>query len=68
MAVKPDQNVTFTFADGKTAKGKTLGVHISADAGLMKITDSGNWPFAEKGTSDHLRPGTWCVTNACHVW
>jgi len=58
---KPGQDVVFRFADGKTAKGKTLGMYVSADAGLMKITDPGKWPFAERGTSAGLKPGTWCL-------
>jgi serine protease Do len=58
---KPGQDVTFFFSDGKTAKGKTLGMYASADAGMMKITDPGKWPFVEKGQSAALKPGTWCV-------
>jgi serine protease Do len=59
---KPGQQVTFRFADGKTAKGTTLGTYPRADAGLMKITDKGEWPFVEKGKSGDLKLGTWCVT------
>ena len=59
---KPGQPVTFYFADGKTAKGTTLGLCPSVDAGMMKITDKGEWPFAEKGQSGALKVGAWCVT------
>ena len=58
---KPGKDVTFFFYDGKTAKGKTLGMYASADAGMMKIVDPGKWPFVEKGQSAALKPGTWCV-------
>ena len=58
---KPGQKVLFRFFDGKTAKGITLGTYKEADAGLMKITDKGDWPFAEKGRSADIKPGTWCV-------
>ncbi len=58
---KPGQDVTFFFHDGKTAKGKTLGMFVGADAGMMKITDPGKYPFVELGTSAELKPGTWCV-------
>ena len=61
VAGKPGQQVRFTFADGKTAKGTTLGIHRRADAGLMRITDEGQWPFVEMGQSGGLRPGCWCV-------
>lgn len=58
---KPGQPVTFFFADGKSAKGITLGMSASADAGLMKITDAGKWPFAVMGDCASLKPGTWCL-------
>jgi len=58
---KPGQNVTFVLADGKTVKGKTLGLFKNADAGLMKIEDKGEWPYVEKGHSTDLKPGQWCV-------
>ena len=58
---KPGQDVTFFFHDGKTAKGKTLGMFVTADAGMMKITDAGKYPFVELGSSADLKSGTWCV-------
>ena len=58
---RPGQQVTFYFADGKSAKGITLGMSASADAGLMKITDPGKWPVAAMGDSDSLKPGAWCL-------
>jgi serine protease Do len=58
---RPGQQVTFYFADGKSAKGITLGMSASADAGLMKITDPGKWPVAAMGDSDSLKPGMWCL-------
>ena len=58
---RPGQPVVFTFADGKTAKGTTLGVFAAADAGLMKITDPGKRPFVVLGHSDSIKSGMWCV-------
>lgn len=58
---KPGQPVIFTFADGKKAKGATLGLYHCVDAGMMKITDKGDWPFVEKGQSASLKLGSWCV-------
>ena len=58
---KPGQAVTFILSNGKTAKGKTLGMYASTDAGLMKITDAGKWPFASLGDSTSVKPGSWCV-------
>ncbi len=58
---KPGQEVTFFLADGKTAKGITLGSYETADVGLMKITDKGEWPFVEMGKSADLKQGAWAV-------
>ncbi len=58
---KPGQDVTFTLHDGKTVKGKTLGMYSTADAGMMQITEPGKWPFVAPGRSAELQPGSWCV-------
>ena len=41
----------------RSAKGITLGMSAAADAGLMKITDPGKWPFAAMGDCDALEAG-----------
>jgi len=58
---KPNQPVTFFLADGRTVRGKTLGMYVSADAGLMKITEKGPWPHVEMGYSSEVKPGMWCL-------
>jgi len=54
-------NVSFVLADGREVKGKTLGLYRTLDAGLMKITEPGEYPFAEMGSSLNLREGQWCL-------
>lgn len=61
VAVEPNRPVTFIFPDGRKAKGKTLGINIGIDAGLMKITDKGKWPSVELGDMAGIKPGTWVV-------
>ncbi len=58
---KPGRSVVFTFHDGKTARGTTLGVFKSVDAGLAKITTKGKWPMLEKADSSRVRVGDWCL-------
>ncbi len=58
---KPDQDVVFIFHDGKKAHGKTLGMNVKIDSGLMKITTEGEWPFLEMGNSADLKNGQWVV-------
>jgi len=52
---------TFTLADGREVKGKPLGLFRTLDAGLMKITDAGDYPFAELGNSGGLKVNQWCI-------
>ncbi|HEY3862047.1 MAG TPA: S1C family serine protease [Verrucomicrobiae bacterium] len=55
------RRVKFTFPNGKTARGKTLGVDEDADTGLMRITDPGAWPHAPVGDMKRARLGDWTL-------
>jgi serine protease Do len=61
VAGQPNRDCIFTLADGKEVKGKTLGMFRTQDAGVMKITDPGPYPFAELGDSSKVREGNWCI-------
>lgn len=61
VAVEPGRPVTFIFPDGKKVRGKSLGINVGIDAGLMKITDKGKWPHAELGDMAEVKPGSWVV-------
>jgi serine protease Do len=61
VAREPGLDVTLVLADGRRAKGKTLGINRNVDAGMIRITTPGEWPFAEVGRSRDLRPGHWCI-------
>ncbi len=58
---RPNRNVRFEFPDGKTARGKTLGLDDDADTGLMKITDPGPWPHVPIGDLNRARLGDWVL-------
>jgi serine protease Do len=58
---EPGRDVRFTFPDGRTARGETLGADHGMDAGLMRITDAGPWPHVELGESDGARIGDWVL-------
>jgi serine protease Do len=55
------EELTIVFPDGKKANGKALGANKGTDAGLAKITDEGDWPAVEIGSSDKMRLGDWCI-------
>ena len=61
VAGKPGQKVTFFLHDGRSIQGETLGIFKSVDAGLMKITNEGKWPFAARGPHDTPPAGDWCI-------
>lgn len=61
---RPGRNATIRFPDGRTARGKTLGLHTEADGALIKITDEGPWPSVPIVTLDdypYPKPGDWCI-------
>jgi serine protease Do len=62
VAAEPDQDVRLILADGRRVRGKTLGMNLGIDSGLIKITQEApkdGWPFAEMGKSGELKPGQW---------
>lgn len=65
VASKPNIDVRVVLADGKTVRGKTLGVNHAIDSGLIKISDpppgGGKWPFVEMGISGALHKAQWCI-------
>lgn len=59
---RPDRPVTFIFPNGRRVRGKTLGTDHDLDAGMMKITEGGPWPFLEPAPPDAVKPGDWALT------
>ncbi len=53
--------VTFIFADGRRARGVTLGNDKAGDAALMRITDRGAWPHVDVAKPEDIGLGEWCV-------
>src|SRR5690349_5842907 len=58
---RPNRDVEFTFTDGRTARGRTLGVDLDNDTGLMQITDPGPWPHAALGDLSQSQIGDWML-------
>lgn len=55
------EDLLIIFPDGRSVKGKALGANRGTDAGMAKITEDGEWPAVELGSSDKMRFGDWCV-------
>ena len=54
-------NLTIIFPDGRRVKGTSLGANRTTDAGMARITEPGDWPFVEMGSSDLLKLGEWVI-------
>ena len=65
VAGESGREANLVLHDGRSVKGKTLGIYRTLDAGLIQIMedppDGGAWPFAAMGSSDDVTPGQWCL-------
>ena len=63
VGVEARRPVRFTFPDGHSARGVTLGNDETGDAGLMQIQspERHNWPHVELAKPDDIRLGEWCM-------
>ncbi len=57
----PDRDCQIILPDGRKLKGKTLGANRGIDSGLIKILDSGDYPFCAMAKSADLKKGQWCL-------
>lgn len=57
----PGTNMTVSLHDGRSANAIVLGTNLISDVGVLKITDEGNWPYAELGRSVDLDDGDHCL-------
>ncbi len=57
---KPGTEVVIVMPDGRHLNAKSLGNIAFADAGLIKITDEGTYPYVEMGSPGETYPGDWC--------
>jgi serine protease Do len=57
----PGDMLTMSLSDGRHVKGQVLGFNPIADLTLIKIADSGPWPYAELGRSLTLESGEKCI-------
>jgi serine protease Do len=62
VSEKSGLDARFTLPDGRVLRGKTLGANHELDAGLMKITETGPWPFVDRGQAGDTLLGDWVLT------
>lgn len=61
VAGKPNEPATFVLSDGRVVRGITLGLDRATDAGMMRITEKGDWPVAPMADGVAPRLGDWCI-------
>ncbi|MDG2384926.1 MAG: trypsin-like peptidase domain-containing protein [Pirellulaceae bacterium] len=61
VAGTPRRAAMIFLSDGRIVRGITLGLNQELDAGMIKITESGQWPHADLGNSAAVKPGQWCL-------
>lgn len=61
VAGAPHRSALVFLSDGRMKRGITLGMNQELDAGLIKITEPGDWSHAELGDSSNIKPGQWCL-------
>lgn len=61
VAGRPNRDCLFTLHDGREVRGKTLGLFRTLDAGLMRITEPGEYTFAPLGKASEVHEGQWCL-------
>jgi len=57
---QPGRDVTIVMPDGSRLKGVSLGTAPMADAGMIKITEPGKYPFSPIADSRQSDKGDWC--------
>lgn len=59
--VQGAESMLVVFPDGKQVQGKVLGANYSKDIAMVKIQDTGKWPFVTLGESKSLDAGDWVI-------
>lgn len=57
---KTGKKMHVRLPNGKRVPAISLGGSEISDAGMLKITKKGKWPFAKIATKDESRIGDWC--------
>lgn len=55
------RKVAVILPNGKRLLGTTLGANAGIDAGLVKITTPGKYPFLDMGNFKDVKVGDWCI-------
>ncbi len=57
---EPGRRVSITLPTGREVRGRALGVNDEVDAGLVRITEQGEWPYVKMAAPALPEAGTWC--------
>ena len=57
----PNRRVNVLLADGRSLRGRTLGLDRGLDASVLKIEAKGPFPFRPLARPKDVRTGDWCL-------
>ncbi len=52
---------TIYFPDGRSAVARPLGKNLNQDAGMLQITDEGEWPYVDLSDGQSVQRGDWVI-------
>lgn len=61
VAGRPGQEAKVILADKREVRGVSLGLHFQLDAGMIRISEPGEWPHLEMAEPKTLSTGEWCA-------
>jgi len=61
VSMAPGRDVSIILSDGRRVDARSLGLHGSSDAALLKITTPGEYPFAPMSDLKSMAVGDWCL-------
>ncbi len=62
VIIEDDREFVILFPDGRSVAAKPLGKNLNQDAGMMKISQQGDWPYVDLADDGKVRRGDWVVT------
>ena len=58
---RPGRKVQLILEDGRRVSGESLGTDHDLDAGLIRISEEGEWSHAPMAPAASLKEGQWCL-------
>jgi serine protease Do len=61
VAIEPDLPALVILSSGRVLRGKTMGMNVALDAGMIKVETSKELPYLDMAKGEVARNGQWCL-------